>query len=347
MMRSLFHPVFLLVAFAACTSADKNAPPAPAPEAADSTFVNPLLESGPDPWVVEKDGTYYFTCTRADRLVLYPTKKMSELSKAVPTTIYTPEPGTKWSANLWAPELFFLRGKWYMYFAADDGKDENHRMYVLENASADPLKGTWELKGQLKPATDRWAIDGSILEYSDQLYFLWSGWREGGGQGQQIYIAKMSDPYTINGDRVMLCEAVYDWEKQGGHVNEGPEIIKNGAGQIFMTYSASSCFTDGYCLGLLTLKPDGDPMNPADWSKSPEPVMRTSEGAFGPGHNGFFRSPDGKENWIIYHANRQAGQGCGGQRNPRIERFTWSENGVPVFSRPVAPDKPLKKPSGE
>ncbi len=57
--------------------------------------------------------------------------------------------------------------------------------------------------------------------------------------------------------------------------------------------------------------------------------------AFGPGHNGFFKSADGKEDWIIYHANLEPGQGCGNRRAPRAQPFTWKADGTPDFGRPV------------
>jgi GH43 family beta-xylosidase len=74
-----------------------------------------------------------------------------------------------------------------MYFAADDGKNANHRMYVLENSSRDPLEGEWVFKGQLGDDTNKWAIDASVFENRGQLYMIWSGW-EGDANGQQKYL---------------------------------------------------------------------------------------------------------------------------------------------------------------
>src|SRR3546814_8742754 len=92
----------------------------------------------------------------------------------------------------------------------------------------------------------------------------------------------------------------------------------------------------------------GDPMDPGDWEKSPEPVLSTNieNGAFGPGHNSFFKSPDGTENWILYHANSLPGQGCTDSRNPRMQSFTWNADGVPVFGQPVKIGSPIDRPSG-
>ncbi len=320
------------------------------PVSTAATFSNPLLSSGPDPWVTQKDGTYYFTRTFGDRISIYPTTKMSALGSALPQTVYTPPSnGIAYSRDIWAPEIHYLQGKWYIYFAADDGNDVNHRMYVLESTGATPIS-TYTFKGQLKPTTDKWAIDGTILNYNNQLYLVWSGWQGDNTPGtQQLYIAKMSDPFTISGDRVMISQGDYAWEKSGSSVNEAPEALINPQGKVFLTYSASSCFTDNYTLGLLTLKDGADPMVAANWTKSATPVFSSNatNGAYGPGHNGFFTSIDGTENWIIYHANSSAGLGCGDTRNPRIQKFTWNADGTPNFGTPVSIYVKSAVPAGE
>jgi GH43 family beta-xylosidase len=263
---------------------------------------------------------------------------------------WTPPAGTSYSSNLWAPELHFVQDKWYVYFAADNGDNANHRMYVLENAAADPTTGTWTFKGKITDPSDKWAIDGSVFQYNNQSYFIWSGWEGNVNIRQNIYIAKLQNPWTIEGPRMMISTPTFDWETIGEpDVNEGPEAIQNPAGKLFITFSASGCWTDDYSLGLLTLKDGGDPMNAADWTKTPTPVFtkKGENGAYGPGHNGFFKSRDGKEDWIIYHANSMPGQGCSNARNPRIQKFTWNVDGTPNFGEPVKINLKLKKPSGE
>ena len=148
----------------------------------------------------------------------------------------------------------------------------------------------------------------------------------------------------------MISAPAYEWEMIGApDVNEGPEAIQNKNGRLFITYSASGCWTDDYSLGLLTLKEGGDPMNPTDWTKAPTPVFtkKPERGAYAPGHNGFFKSKDGSEDWIIYHANTTAGQGCSNARNPRMQKISWNPDGSPAFGEPVQINTPIKKPSGE
>jgi GH43 family beta-xylosidase len=319
------------------------------------TFNNPLLSAGADPWCIYKDGYYYYMHTTGNRLELWKTKNMALLSKAAHKTIWRPSASGPCSKDIWAPEIHFLKGKWYVYFAADDGDNQHHRMYVVENDAADPMEGTWVLKGKIADESDKWAIDGSVFEHKGQLYMIWSGW-EGDRNGQQnIYIAGMKDPLTITGPRVMISSPSYDWEKQGNlndpntphlNVNEGPEILKHG-NKLFLVYSGSACWTDNYTLGMLVADSIRNLLDANTWKKWPEPVFKQSpeNGVYAPGHNSFFTSPGGGENWILYHANDHPGDGCGGKRSPRMQQFTWKKDGSPDFGVPFPANKLIKAPS--
>ncbi|HYG37529.1 MAG TPA: glycoside hydrolase family 43 protein, partial [Cytophagales bacterium] len=216
---------------------------------AQETFTNPLLPSGADPWSIYKDGYYYYTNTLGNRIDIWKTKDLSDLENAERKNIWTPPANTMYSKEIWAPEIHFIDGKWYVYFAADNGKNENHRMYVLENSSSDPLSGEWVFKGKISDKTDKWAIDGSVFRHKNQLYMIWSGW-EGDVNGRQdIYIAKLKNPWTIDGKRVKISSPKYEWERHGDipndpnnpphvDVNEGPQFLSH-KDKVFVIYSAS------------------------------------------------------------------------------------------------------------
>ena len=320
-----------------------------------STFTNPLLPSGADPWCMYKDGYYYYTHTAGNRIDVWRTKNIAELAVSERKTVWTPPAQGPYSRNIWAPEIHFLQGKWYIYFAADNGNNNQHRLWVIENASADPLQGQWVVKGKLATPDDKWSIDGSVFQYKNSMYLIWSGW-EGDVNGQQnIYLAKMKNPWTVEGDRVMISYPTYEWEKNGNLnnaqdparvlVNEGPEVLEHN-GRLFLVYSASGCWTDTYELGLISF--DGtDIMKPSSWLKSPDPVFMQSprNKVYAPGHNCFFKSPDGKEDWILYHANSLPGQGCGGYRSPRAQQFFWKQDGTPYFGEPLPAEVLVNIPS--
>jgi GH43 family beta-xylosidase len=328
----------------------------PAYTQSSTTFTNPLLPAGADPWCIYKNGFYYYTHTTGRNITIWKTKTIAGLDTAQKKIVFTPPPTGPYSKELWAPEIHFLNNKWYIYFAADSGNNISHRMWVLENESADPLQGKWKMKGKLTTPGDKWSIDGSIFEHKKQLYFIWSGW-EGDVNGyQNIYIAKMKNPWTLENKRSKISSPELEWEVHGDlnnvndvphvSVNEGPEIITN-KNKLYLVYSASGCWTEYYSLGILSASDTSDLMNTTSWKKHPQPVFTQSKtnGVFAPGHNSFFKSPDGTEDWILYHANDLPEQGCGRFRSPRAQRFTWNEDGLPNFGEPLPIKVPLKIPS--
>jgi GH43 family beta-xylosidase len=325
------------------------------------TFTNPLLPSGPDPWVTYKDGYYYYMNSTGDNLTLWKTRSVVDLKNATKKVVWTPPATGPYSHDLWAPEIHFLNGKWYIYFAADASTNQTHRLWVVENPSPDPLAGEWTFKGKVTDASDRWAIDGSVFEDQGKLYLIWSGW-DGDTNGiQNIYIARMKNPWTVESARLRVSTPEYPWEKVGDvdqkknpedpphiDVNEGPEILQHDD-KIFLIYSASACWTDYYELGMVTAISGSDLLNPSSWKKSPRPVFQAApeNGVYATGHNSFFQSPDGKQSWILYHANPESGQGCGLHRSPRAQPFTWKSDGTPDFGKPLATNTPLTRPSGD
>lgn len=339
---------FTLTACEEESKIDKNDPEKE--QQVDSLFQNPIHTSGPDPWVFQTDDFYYLTFTTGYNLTVYRSEQMSDLSQAQSKVVWTPPTTGPNAKNIWAPEIHRVNGKWYIYYAADGGENKHHRMYVIENANEDPMTGTWVDKGQLELPDDKWAIDGTIFSHNDRLYYLWSGWAGEENVRQDIYICMMDDPLTPVGERVLLTKPELGWETNGVNptVTEGPQILKKG-NKIFIVYSAGGCWTDGYALGMLAANTNANLMDPNTWSKSQTPVFSQNPkgNAFGPGHNSFFKSKDGSEDWIIYHANPQTGQGCGAERSIRIQPFIWNEDGYPDFGKPHPLNDRLVKPSGE
>lgn len=333
-------------------AASSSAPSLAQTQSAPTTFVNPLrADIGADPWIAQRDGWYYFTATSGNEVKIARAKTLDELAGAPLTTVWTrPEHGRN-ARDIWAPELHFLGGKWWIYYTAtsEDGNDNNRRVFCLESKTGD-AQGAYTDHGQIQvPNADFYAIDGTVFQKSDgKLYFLWSG-REGAvGSAQNIFICAMSDPHTLSGARLKLSSPGFDWERIGWEVNEGPEVLEHN-GQVFVTYSASGGTTADYSLGLLW-NSTGDLMNGAAWTKSPIPVFSRYSGpdgnTFTPGHNGFFKSPDGKEDWLIFHGKEVVDNTWGG-RLARAQKFTWNPDGTPNFGFPVPASVRLNVPAGE
>jgi GH43 family beta-xylosidase len=217
-------------------------------------------------------------------------------------------------------------------------------MFVLEGSSQNPQE-PFVFRGKVSAPSDRWAIDGTVLQMSgDKLYFLWSGWDGTENVAQNLYIAPMSDPLTISGERVCISRPEHDWEKRGQPlINEGPQVLWNG-GKLFIIYSASGSWGDDYCLGQLTWT-GGDVLDPKSWVKKPAAVFSRAETVFGPGHCSFVKSLDGSEDWIVFHTAKYSGAGW--NRQVQTQRFTWGADGAPNFGKPVRVGVPLRVPGGE
>jgi len=316
-----------------------------------ATFTNPIVAASPgtgtaDPSVVFHRGYYYYCRALDDRAIgVARARRLQDIGAAPMRTVFRPAPAAAHGREIWAPELQRVRGRWYIYFAASDGVNANHRMYALQAVGDDP-QGDYVLKGRVGDESDRWAIDGVALELRGRLYFVWSGWPDARGDFPQVlYIAAMRDPWTIVGARHLIAAPEHPWERAGAPLLEGPEPLRHN-GTLHLVYSAGASWGDDYALGLLSYR-GGDPLRASSWRKEPLPVFTKDvvAKAFGVGHASFVRSPDGRQDWIVYHATDRPGAGWRG-RSVRAQAFDWSREGSPQFGTPVAVGRPLEEPSG-
>lgn len=301
-------------------------------------YPDPLIEQRADPFIYKhQDGYYYFTASypEYDRIILRRSKTIAGLKDAEEKVIWWKHQEKEMSKHIWAPELHFINGKWYIYFAASrTDAIWAIRQYVLENDSANPLQGEWKEKGKLKMNFEEFTLDATSFTHQNQRYLVWAQKKYG---DSNLYIAKLKTPWQIEGKQRLIAEPIYSWERKGFNVNEGAAVIKKG-NKIFITYSASA--TDAnYSVGLLTADQDSNLLDPDSWSKYDKAIFKSSKltEQFGPGHNSFTVDENGND-ILVYHARSY--KKINGDplydpnRHTRVQRIFWDQNNNPVFGIP-------------
>ncbi len=327
-----------------------------------STVKNPLFK-GPDPWVIHHDGYYYLTVVRGVSIYCYRAATVDALAYVEPVIIWTAPKGDAvndsnrhYSAEIWSSELHYISAEefgkeyegWWLYFAADDGNNVNHRIFAVRALTDDPLGAygspvTREVNVPVKMVVDNdetWAIGQSLLRANGKTYLTWTS-ETGRGTAehkQDFRISLLKNPYTPVGACTVLKQAEFDWESHGYAYNaqtgvsypkvvEGATAIYGDDGEVVITYSASGYWRPNYCLSTLTLKAGGDPIKAEDWIRATEPVFKAQNKWYGSGHASFTVDALGNR-WMVFHAydNWECGDS-----NPRYTLMQpWTMNGTSV-----------------
>lgn len=312
-------------------------------EGKEILYNKPWIMQRADPYVYRHtDGSYYFTASvpAYDGIVLRRSDTLAGLADAEEVEVWHKHESGIMSCHIWAPELHYVDGAWYIYYAGGDKDDVwAIRPYVLECKDEDPMTGTWVEKGKMRRAPEDeysfegFSLDGTVFENKGKWYYIWAEKVGVGKQISNLYIAEMETPYQLKTVQVLLTTPDYDWERVGFWVNEGPAILKRN-GKIYMTYSASETGV-AYCMGMLTADENDDLLDPLSWRKERYPVLASdaSVETYGPGHNSFTVDEDGND-ILVYHARTETEIVGDPLYNPNrhamLMKFGW-ENDRPVF----------------
>jgi GH43 family beta-xylosidase len=336
-MRFSVFTAAIAAAFSACCAAASPA----------VNYVNSLILQRADPHIVKHtDGWYYFTATvpEYDRIVLRRAQTIQGLQSAPETVIWRRKAFGVGSGQVWAPELHYIDGRWYIYVALGVSGQWRIRAFVLEGVGANPLTASWTEKGIIQTNWDTFSLDATTFVANGTRYLVWAQQDPSrNGENSSLFIAPLQNPWTIRGPAVAISHPDLSWERIGYKVNEGPAVIQRN-GRIFLTYSASA--TDhNYCMGLLTARADANLMNPASWVKSQQPIFvsNAATNQWGPGHNQFTVSEDGLSDILVYHDRGYRDINGDPLNDPnrrtRVQKLYWRDDGTPDFGIPV-PDGP-------
>lgn len=304
-----------------------------------------FIEQHADPYVYRHDdGKYYFTASvpEYNRIALRCSDTLEGLKNAEEKTVWAAHEDGEMSCHIWAPELHFLFGKWYIYFA---GGERNNvwkiRPFVLECTGNDPMTGEWVEKGKMQRADndiysfDAFSLDMTVFENKGSWYCVWAEKVSVGIQISNLYIAKMESATKLSTAQVLLTTPDYDWERVDIWVNEAPGVVKHD-NMIYLTYSASAT-GEGYCVGMMSISSDKDLLDPKEWKKERHPVLASDavKGFYGPGHNSFTTDKDGNDVCVFHSRTYRDIIGnplYDPNRHTFLMKVEWNEEGRPVLS---------------
>src|SRR5690554_6279206 len=193
--------------------------------------------------------------------------------------------GEKW---FWAPEVYFINGKFYMYYSA-----EEHMCVATSDSPLGPF--VQDIKQPMLPGEK--TIDNTLFIDEDGTPYLFF---DRFNDGLNIWVAELEDDLkTIKKETLHPCIHVsQEWEEVWPMVNEGAFVIKQN-GTYYMTYSANSYESQYYGIGCATAT---DIMG--EWTKySHNPLLQIPGNLYGVGHSSMFKDNDG--NWrIVFHAHQ-------------------------------------------
>ncbi|MDA3854197.1 MAG: family 43 glycosylhydrolase, partial [Bacteroidales bacterium] len=164
-----------------------------------------------DPYIMVYNGYYYCTGTTGTNISIKKARTLEGIKTAATKRVFSKDDGGP-CCDYWAPEIFRLNDKWYIYYTANDGGVQH--TYVIENESEDPLTGQWVNKGRIFDSNaDYWAIDGTIMTLHQKMYFIWSGVEkpEDGDKPQRLYIGLLENPWTLAPGRTLISSPQFSW----------------------------------------------------------------------------------------------------------------------------------------
>lgn len=286
-------------------------------------YTNPLIEERADPYIMKgPDGYYYFTASYPmksdkdregyDRVILRRAENIENLREAEEITIWKSNDVSKSHRFIWAPELHYINGCWYVFYAGSEDRENNWAFdcHVLLCEGDNPYTDKWVEKGKFQKRNDDafsftgFSLDMTYFEDCNRSYVIWAQHSE--QKISCLYLGEVdrNEPWKLISLPMLLSEPQYEWEKVRYAVNEGPAVVKHD-GKIIVCFSASGTGLE-YCVGMLWAKEGSDLLNRKSWTKKETPILTSDDlhEEYGPGHNSFTKDSEGND-IFVYHARSQ------------------------------------------
>ena len=339
-----------------------------------TVYTNPFDIAFGDPYVLKaSDGKYYMYGTGGAEDGFRVASSTDLINWQEEGQVYRGNHDGSWAIDhFWAPEVYEVEGKYYMFFSAQWRENptnelENFRIGVaVSDFPTGPFK---ELSDE--PVFDPGypIIDANVLFADDGRVYLYysracykhpveseiADWAKTEGLYDEIeeswvYGIELKPDFSgVIGDPVMLLrppvsmdDPQTEWESRSvtsGEVNrrwtEGSFIFKH-QDTYYMMYSANFFAGKNYAVGYATSDSPLGPFKKAD--NNPVLQKNTESGGqvTGTGHNSITYSKDGTEMYCVYHGRTLA---RGNERVVFIDKMEIMEDGRLVVHGPTTTEQ--------
>ena len=325
-----------------------------------TSYPNPFILERADPYIMKgPDGYYYFTASYPmksdidpegyDRVILRRSRTLSGLAHAEEITIWKASDTSKTHRFIWAPEIHFIGGVWYVFYAGSE--DARNRWafdcHVLMCDNIDPYIGNWSEKGKFQSLPEDafsftgFSLDMTYFEAAGRSYVIWAQHNE--EKISCLYIGEVDPqkPWKLISMPMLLSKPEYDWEKVRYAVNEGPAVLQHEE-KLFVCFSASGTGPE-YCVGALEADITSNLLNPVSWKKYEKPLLTSADltDEYGPGHNSFTKDENGNDIFVYHARSRECYEGTCGYagndplydpcRHARLHIVMWTKEGLPIL----------------
>jgi len=286
-------------------------------------FTNPI-GGYPDPSVIlGNDGYYYYAYTDyADgkpAIFIKRALNLCDITYAEPRLVWKVTAGMPGSAieSVWAPQLYFFDGVWYMYATCANSTNisANRKPYVW--VGGEQPSDDFEFFGIMEGVeTQRFYASPRFVDWNGIRYLVCGSIVNG---SYSLIVTKTESPTKLVGAPTVIARYTMGFEAK---ILEGPVPIISPNGTLYVTYAAGHTRLEEYCTGLLrfTGSKTDSLLDSSKWHKYSEPFHFASpeNGVYSPGAMVFVKSPDGAQTWCVFT------QSCIPTPDLRSEDFSFS-----------------------
>lgn len=255
-----------------------------------------LVADCADPYILNHEGKYYLYGTGGKKGIrVYQSDDLSAWSEAAGANDgFALDSADVWgSHSFWAPEVYHLNGKFYMFFSV---------MSRLAIAESDSPLGPFVQKEKKPLHLDVPEIDSHLFIDTDGKKYMYFVRFTG---GNEIWMAEMLDDMSgIKEETLTRCFGVSEpWERTKkepvARVAEGPFMLKSND-LYYLFYSANHFKSQDYAVGYAV---SASPFGPFRKYENNPVLAGDGKNIFGTGHHSFFKANSGQM-YIVYHSHK-------------------------------------------